>query len=147
MAEQQLHALDASIRSASTLLQESDICSPEVLLLLASGTGDVTPLLENKHTIPLKDLPSAPEAWREGTLTGGSLNGVRVWVLEDAPQDDPSSWARPWPIWLARQCGTGRALLSVGANPLTSPPSDTITEGFFLRKKQVQRWETPTGRR
>lgn len=132
MGEHQTHALDASIRSASKSLGESEICGPEVLMLLATGAGDVTALLEDKHQVNLNDLESAPEAWREQPLISGVLNDARVWVIEDAPIEDSCTWARPWPIWLARQCGAGRALLSIGASPLTCSPSSTISEGFFF---------------
>jgi purine-nucleoside phosphorylase len=132
MGEHKAHALDASIRSASKLLRESEACAPEVLMLLATGTSDVAPLLEERHQVSLNDLASAPEAWRGQQLISGNLNGARVWLIEDAPLEDSCSWSRPWPIWLARQCGAGRALLSVGANPLTCAPSGTISEGFFF---------------
>ena len=132
MPAQHTHELDASVREASLQLRESDFGAPEVLLLLGTGVSDIQTLLEDPQHLNLSDVAGAPKAWSESSLTSGRLGSARVWLCEDAPQADPVSWARSWPIWLARQCGAGRALLSVGASPLTNAKPACQPEGFFL---------------
>lgn len=137
MPAQQPHELDASVRAASGQLQDSALGAPEVLLLLGTGAGDVLPLLEDAQKLNLGDVSSTPTAWSDSTLTGGKLNGVRVWLCEDSPQADAVSWARPWPLWLARQCGARRILLTLGASPLTHATPPCLTEGFFLAEDHL----------
>lgn len=132
MPEQQTHELDASIREASLHLKDGKIVSPEVLLLLAAGANDVQPLLKDPQHISFADVPGAPAAWRGSSLMSGKLGKTRVWLCEDAPENDPNPWGRAWPIWLARQCGAGRALICLGASPLPHATPADISEGFFL---------------
>ena len=132
MPAQQPHELDASIREASLQLHDHAIGAPEVLMLLATGAEDVMPLLEDPQELSLSELSSAPTAWTDSVLIGGKLNGVRVWLCEDSPRTDVTAWARPWLIWLARQCGAGRALLTIGASALTHATEPCQPEGFFL---------------
>jgi purine-nucleoside phosphorylase len=132
MPAQQPHELDASVREASLQLQGHVIGAPEVLLLLATGAEDVLPLMEDPQELSLSELSGTPTAWNNSVLIGGKLNGVRIWLCEDAPRADVVTWARPWLIWLARQCGAGRALLTIGASPLTHATEPCPTEGFFL---------------
>lgn len=137
MPAQQTLELDTSIREATLQLQESELVAPEVLLLLATGASDVLPLLENPQQLSFEDVSSAPTAWGATVLTAGKLGGVRVWLCEDSPEVDPVSWARSWPIWLARQCGAGRALISLGASPLAHATPACLPEGFFLAEDHL----------
>ncbi len=132
MGGQQTHELDASIREAQSQLLDGGFGAPEVLLLLATGASDIEPLLENTQKLSFGEIQGAPKAWSATSLSSGKLGETRVWLCEDTPQNDPAPWARSWPIWLARQCGAGRALLSIGASPLPAAAPACQPEGFLL---------------
>ena len=109
------HALDHSIREAAQALESMNVQAPEVLLLLGTGTEDLSASLGEVATYKLGDLPSCPGVWKESELLTGRASGVRLWALCDAPLEEETSWDRAWPIWLARSQGAGACLITAGA--------------------------------
>ncbi|MBK7643999.1 MAG: hypothetical protein IPJ19_13275 [Planctomycetes bacterium] len=106
--------LDRSVEATLGELAERGIAAPHALFLLGTGAGLLPQKLRQGGALPLRELESAPRAWRELELFHGELAGVPVWILEDAPgapelgntlpADEPA-WVAGWPCWLAASAG------------------------------------------
>jgi purine-nucleoside phosphorylase len=58
---------------------------PEIGVILGSGLGNLTDMLENKEYIDYKDIPNFPESTvkgHEGRLVFGTLKGVKVLFMQ-----------------------------------------------------------------
>lgn len=132
MAIQGSHDLDNSIRAAAIELETLEFPAPQVLLLLGTGVDDLIPLLTEPVEIALSDLPQVPGAWRSAQLIAGRFADVRVWACVDAPEADDVSWARAWPIWLARAAGAGSCLITAAGCALPDASSPLPAEGYLF---------------
>jgi purine-nucleoside phosphorylase len=132
MTTQAPHALDASVREAVLELESMNFTSPEVFLLLGTGSGDLTRLLEDPAEVSLSELPSCPKAWMGGSLCAGEIRGVRIWVLTDAPQTGDASWARAWPVWLSRTAGAGACLVTAAGCALPGHDDSELQDGYLF---------------
>jgi len=106
--------LDAAIFPALDELRERSFPSPEALFLLGTGVGTLPSTLGASNSLSLSKLPGVPACWSGATLFAGRLNGLDVWLLDDAPgglqygESDGGgtpAWARAYPCWLARAAG------------------------------------------
>ena len=132
MTTQAPHDLDLSVSEAVQELESMNFPSPEVLLLLGTGSDDLTQLLEDPAEVVLGELSACPSAWRSGALCAGELRGVRIWALTDAPLPDRSPWARAWPIWLARAAGAGSCLISAAGCALPAKEEAELSEDYLF---------------
>jgi len=137
MSTEILNELDSSVRAAREQLHDGGVLSPEVLMLLGTGSEDIAPLLSERVTIELGELDGTPAAWRAAQINCGKLADVRVWLCDDAPLDDPRPWARAWPIWLARAAGAGSCLLSAAGSALPGVDPAPPAEGYFLARDHL----------
>lgn len=66
-------------------IQEKVSLRPEVAVILGSGLGGLTDILENKQYIDYKDIPNFPRSTvkgHEGRLVFGTLNGKTVLIMQ-----------------------------------------------------------------
>ena len=126
------HELDVSVSEAILELESMNFTSPEVFLLLGTGSDDLVQILQSPVEIALGALPTCPTAWKSSSLCAGELHGVRIWALTDAPESDQRPWARAWPIWLARAAGAGTCLISAAGCALPLNDGGALTEDFLF---------------
>jgi len=106
--------LDAAIFPALDELRARSFPTPEALFLLGTGVGTLPSTLAASTSISLAKLPGVPACWNGATLFAGRLNGLDVWLLDDAPGGlehgegggmGTPAWSRAYPCWLARAAG------------------------------------------
>lgn len=100
--------LDASVGRALEVLWASGVQSPDVLLFAATGANSIVRQLSAGVRLALVDVDGVPPAFAGASLTTGTLDGVNLWVVEDAPRSPQASedaWGRAFPIWLAASAG------------------------------------------
>lgn len=122
-------SFDARIFDAAAALSERGVPEPTALFLLGCGVGVLPGRLQDAGRVPLSVIDDVPAAWADTLLHHGKFNGLRVWMLEDAPTalaaDDPA-WVGAFPVWLAAAAGcstlvhtaAGSALGETGAMPI-----------------------------
>lgn len=101
-------SFDDCVFEAASALSERGVLAPHALLLLGTGTGVLPGRLADAGRLPLSVAASTPPAWREALLHHGTLGGLPVWLLEDAPADTEAgrpAWEAAFPVWLAAASG------------------------------------------
>jgi purine-nucleoside phosphorylase len=121
--------LDEAVFPAAAALEDREVPPPSALLLSRTGLGLLPGRLEQAGRLPLERLPRVPVAWREGLLHWGLLEGLPIWLLEDAvapaaAQEAP--WERGWPVWLAAAAGASTLLHCSAAAALGDAPAGAI---------------------
>ncbi len=124
--------LDRGIRSSVQELESMEFQSPEIMLLLGTGTGSLSSIVEEPLEIPCSELPGAPMAWQGAQILAGRVSGARIWAITDEPDPDPVPWARAWPIWLSRAAGAGSCLVTAAGSMLPGSDADLPEEGLLL---------------
>jgi purine-nucleoside phosphorylase len=110
--------LDDSVFPAVAELARRGAGRPTLLVISASGLGLLPSRLTQAGRAPLEVLATAPALWRESVLHWGELNGLAVWLIEDALDPDGEAkpaWAQAWPVWLAAAAGAVALVHSGGA--------------------------------
>jgi purine-nucleoside phosphorylase len=119
--------LDECVAAAASQLEEEDVCAPQILFLLGTGTGTLTSSLRGARQTHLGQVEGTPIIWSEQTLHSGRMGGLAVWLLEDAPGDlefgeggGPAQppWERAFPVWLAAEMGARLCLLTSAGGSL-----------------------------
>lgn len=120
------HALDQTVRRLEAGLEEWNLEPPAALLWLGTGEGQLPDAFARHVEVPLRSL-GAPEPWT-GSLHGGRIAGLSLWMLEDhssAPLEaEAAAWVHGLPAWLAARAGatvllhtTAGTALSDGEGP------------------------------
>lgn len=106
--------LDEAVSTARRSLGRRGAPSPDVLMLLGTGTGPLPSGLRPTWRAPLESVAGVPHAWKRRGLFGAEAGGAVFWILEDAPGDDAEGnardaneapWERAFPCWLAAAAG------------------------------------------
>jgi len=123
--------LDASVFPALAELEERGARRPTCLVLAGAGLGLLPARLARAGRLPLSVLDTTPDAWREGLLHWGELDGLPVWLLEDertpgVASGDGPAWERTWPVWLAAGAGAVSMIACEGACALDDTPLGTF---------------------
>ena len=124
-------SFDERIFAASGELSDRGVPAPHALFLLGTGTGVLPGRLEQSGRMPLAISDSVPQAWRESLLHYGNLNGLPVWLLEDAPEDTDGTepaWEAAFPIWLAAASGAVTLIHTSAGSALDRGP-DSVPIG------------------
>jgi len=117
--------LDRSVAEALDALRETEVGTPDVLLLLATGPGELPSRMGASVVLPLREVPGIPPAWHGVTLRAGNLGGVRAWLIEDDAALEHSAepdWSRAFPVWLAEAAGA-HLMIHTSAGTALDPPS------------------------
>lgn len=130
--------LDRSVARAADALRDSEVGSPDALLLLATGPGDLPARMTDSVVVPLREVPGVPAAWHGVTLRAGRLGVALVWLIEDdadlehGPEPD---WNRAFPVWLAGAAGARLMIHTSAGTALgsTSPDGATLVAGDVVR--------------
>ena len=110
-------ALDEAAYAAAAALARSGAAEPTALVLVATGIGMLPGRLRGGGRLPLERAEGVPPAWRGALLHHGELNGLAVWLLEDASleaREDEPAWSAGFPIWMAAAAGAS-SLVHVSA--------------------------------
>lgn len=119
--------LDRAVAESMDALRETQVGAPDVLLLLATGPGDLPTRMDATVVLPLREVPGVPPAWHGVTLRGGNLGEVRAWLIEDdaalghGPEPD---WSRAFPVWLAGAAGARLMIHTSAGTALGEPDGD-----------------------
>lgn len=130
--------LDRSVARAADALRDSEVGTPDALLLLATGPGDLPARMTDSVVVPLREVPGVPAAWHGVTLRAGRLGDARVWLIEDDADlehgPDPD-WNRAFPVWLAGAAGARLMIHTSAGTALgsTSPDGATLVAGDVVR--------------
>lgn len=128
--------LDVAVREAAAALSDTEVGTPDVLLLLATGPGSHPSRMEQAVVLPLREVPGVPSAWHDVSLRAGELGGTRVWLMEDAPSLDHGpapAWSRAFPVWLAAAAGARLMLHTSAGTALDATPERGLTPGSLVR--------------
>ncbi|HVS08653.1 MAG TPA: hypothetical protein VMS76_02175 [Planctomycetota bacterium] len=110
-------ALDDAAYAAAAALGRAGVAEPTALVLVATGIGLLPGRLRGGGRIPLERAEGVPPAWRGALLHHGELNGLAVWLLEDAAlevQEGEPAWSAAFPVWMAAAAGAS-SLVHVSA--------------------------------
>lgn len=125
--------LDETVGDLRRRLAERGVPSPELLLLSATGLGELPEGLRHAHEVPLGELGDVPAPWDEAVLHAGRLGRLSAWLLEDRG-DEPLAapglappWAGGLPLWLAAATGCGLAV-HTSAGTLLAPAAGGAPE-------------------
>jgi len=119
--------LDDCVSSAASQLEEEGLLAPQVLFLMGTGIGTLAGGLLRARQTQLGQLLGTPRIWGEQVLHSGSLGGIQVWLLEDAPGDlefgegggaGHQAWERAFPVWLAAEMGTRLCVITAAGGSL-----------------------------
>lgn len=107
--------LDETVFPLRERLRVAGVPDPEVLFLMATGTGFLPARLSNAREVELGELCGECEPWNGQILRAGGLGGLAAWFLDDVSgeplassgaADEPvSPWMRALPVWLAAAAG------------------------------------------
>lgn len=130
--------LDRAVSQATGALGDTEVGTPDALLLLATGPGDLPARMTDSVVVPLREVPGAPAAWHGVSLRAGHLGESRVWLIEDdaalehGPEPD---WHRAFPVWLAGAAGARLMIHTSAGTALgsTSPDGATLAAGDVVR--------------
>jgi len=128
--------LDRAVAVATDALQETEVGTPDALLLLATGPGSHPSRMERPVVLPLREVPGVPPAWHGVTLRAGDLGPTRVWLVEDAPavEHGPApDWSRAFPVWLAAAAGARLMLHTSAGTALHADPARALPAGAVVR--------------
>jgi len=130
--------LDAAVAAALAELDQRSVPHPEALFLLGTGVGMLPASLKSNLRLPLGKLPGTPRAWHDVVLHVGELEGLAVWLVEDAPgppeqglHDAPgeAAWERGFPCWLAAAAGAGVCLITAAGHSLPDTSGRRVQPG------------------
>jgi purine-nucleoside phosphorylase len=124
---------DDAVFDSVAALRERGVPAPHALLLLGTGVGVLPGRIESGARIPLEVASDLPSAWEGSLLHYGELQGLPVWMLEDAPADpspDDPPWAAAFPIWLAAAAGAS-TLIHTTAGSALDAGQDSLPVGSF----------------
>lgn len=129
--------LDETIARTQDALASRRPPRPDVLLLLATGTGLLPTRLESAGGLPLAELDGVPQAWVHHYLHWGRVAELCVWMLED-PRDEPleqssgapqPAWVEAFPCWLAANAGASSLILVAAGSALEVQDRESLTPG------------------
>lgn len=126
-------SFDDAVFGAAAALRERGVPAPHALLLLGTGVGVLPGRLESAGRIPLEVAKGLPPAWEGALLHYGELQGLPVWLLEDAAADplpDDPPWAAAFPVWLAAAAGAA-SLIHTTAGSALDAGEDSLPVGAF----------------
>jgi purine-nucleoside phosphorylase len=111
--------LDECVERARASLAQRGAARPSALFLLGTGAGALPGRLARAGRVPLSKLDGAPRVWGDVLVHWGELDGLGVWLLEDAalePESAEPAWTAAFPVWLAAAAGASTLVLtSAGA--------------------------------
>jgi len=115
--------IDRAVQEAAEAFALTDLATPDVLVLAATGLGALPGRLEDVRELRLDALPGVPASWRHLTVQSGRRgeHGILLWTdapgepeLGGAPTSAEPAWVRGFPCWLAAAVGA-RVLVHVSA--------------------------------
>ena len=119
-------SFDDRVFAAAATLSERGVPAPAALVFLGTGCGVLPGRLEAGARLPLSVCEDVPPAWSESLLHHGRLNGLPVWLLEDAPADTDGrqpAWTEAFPIWLAAASGAVTLIHTAAGSALDLGPA------------------------
>lgn len=133
--------LDEVVAAARDRLGARGLPAPELLLLSATGLGELPELLRYGRELALSELGEVPAPWDESVLHAGFLGPLPVWLLEDRG-DEPVAmgtcatppWTGGFPLWLAAAAGCGLALHTSAGTLLAPLPGSAAAESAGERR-------------
>ena len=130
----QWNPLDRSVAEAMDALRETEVGTPDVLLLLATGPGDLPSRMGATVVVPLREVPGVPSAWHSVTLRAGHIGEVRAWLIEDdaaLQHGAEPDWSRAFPVWLAEAAGARLMIHTSAGTALGGEPG--LAAGDLVR--------------
>jgi len=124
-------SFDDRVFSAAATLSDRGVPAPAALVFLGTGSGVLPGRLKSSARIPLSVSEDVPASWRESLLHYGQLNGLPIWLLEDAPLDTDGlqpAWTEAFPIWLAAASGAVTLIHTAAGSALDLGP-ETLPVG------------------
>lgn len=117
-------SLDESIARARATLTTRGVPRPDALFLLGTGAGSLAGRLERAGRLPLGKLDGVPPIWNEVLLHWGELQGLSVWLIDDAADEleaGDAAWLAAFPVWLAAGAGASSLVITCAGAALDGP--------------------------
>jgi purine-nucleoside phosphorylase len=100
-----------------TYIQGKINVAPEVAVILGSGLGDLADGLQNREYVDYKDIPNFPQATvegHEGRLVFGSVNGVKVVLMQGRFHyyEGYSMKEVTYPVYVMQQLGIKKLIVT-----------------------------------
>jgi purine-nucleoside phosphorylase len=107
-----LVSMDECVEALALQLKDFELCKPQVLILMATGTQHLIEHLSDARETQLAELDGVPANWQAATLHSGCLGELKLWALDDIgadpsppARDHAPAWHSALPVWLAAHAG------------------------------------------